>query len=99
MLPILFALKGADAKNDCIESAKSFCTRSAYANNTSAKDIYAGNTFSAIGVYIQDAGSNSTSIKGVDKKCAYAEVTYTIKYLRIDLQSFLILEIELFDIG
>lgn len=99
MLPSLFAAKSTNVENTCIKSANSSCTRDTYTSNTYIRDTCAGNAFSAISVYIKSAGPHDTSTKDAGKKNAYTRGIYTIKYLRIYLQSFSISKIELFYIG
>lgn len=95
---MLFAFKGVDFESTCTKSAKSFCIESIYAHNISAKNTNAENTFSAVSVCIKNASPNSTSTNGANKKNAYGRDDYAVKYLRINLQSSLILQIKLFKI-
>ena len=104
MPPSLFAAKGADAKCACIGSAESFCIEGACLSNTCARGTCAENVFSAIGAYIKGASSNGTGIEGAGRESPSAKSTCdggvcAVKHLRKHLQSFSILEIELFDMS
>lgn len=95
----LFTAKGADTKSVCINNGKSSCIGDAYVRDTYARDIYTKNTFLAVNACIKSAHPDDTSKKGGSKKSACARGTCAVKYLKIYLQSFSIIEIELFDIG
>lgn len=99
MPPSLFAAKSANVEKACMESAKSSYTRGTYASNTYIRDTCIGNVFSAISACIKGAGPNNTSTEGAGRKNAYIRSICTIKYSRIHLQSFSILEIKLFNLG
>lgn len=92
-----FAAKDANAKNVSIRSLQSFCISNTCAYNIYARNIYINNTFFALDAYIKGTGFDDISIESINRKNTYAKSVYSIKYLRIYLQSFLILKIKLFD--
>lgn len=97
LLSNLFAAKDVNVKNVYIGSIKSFCIGDTYTRNIYTRSNCIKIIFSTLSTYIKNASFNSTSIKDTNKKTAYARNIYSIKSLKIHLQSFLILEIELFD--
>lgn len=79
--------------------AKSACTGDACTSNISARGTFAGNTSFAVDACIKSAGLNGTCTKGVGKESACTEGADAVKYLRIYLRSFSILEVEPFNTG
>lgn len=68
-------------------SIESFCIRNIYTRN-----IGAINLSLTVGVYIKSA-----FVKAIYSKNIYAKSAYTIKYSKMHLQFFQILEIKLFE--
>ena len=97
--PSLFAAKSTDAKSAYIESVESFCTKGIYTSNTCARCTCAGNTFSTVGACIKGTGPDGTGTRDAGRESACAGSACAIKHSRIYLQSFSILEMELFHTG
>lgn len=75
------------------------CIEDAYASNISAKDTCVKNTSSAIGTCIKGVSPKDTCTEGAGRKSICTGGAGAVKYLRTYLQSFLILEVELFNTG
>lgn len=96
LLSSLFATKSADTKSIYIGNAESFSTRDTYTSNTYARGTYVRNNFSALDACIKSADPDGIGIEDDNRKSTCTESVCTVKHSKIHLQSFSILEMELF---